>query len=58
MMLAGWTGWLMRAYVYQVEPGNRTVLLSSVAVVLAVCFIATLPSARRAATTPPARLLR
>jgi putative ABC transport system permease protein len=58
LLLAGWTGELMRTYVYQVSPGNWLILTTSALVVLGVCFLATLPSARRAAATPPAGLLR
>lgn len=58
LLLAGWTGSLMQTYVYQVSPGNWLVLATSAIIVLAVCFLATLPSARRAAATPPAGLLR
>jgi putative ABC transport system permease protein len=58
LLLAAWTGVMMRTYVYQVSPGNWVVLTTSAVVVLVVCFLATLPSARRAAATPPAALLR
>jgi putative ABC transport system permease protein len=58
LVLAGWTGSLMQKYVYQVSPGNWIVLAASAVVVLGVCLLATVPSARRAAATPPAALLR
>jgi len=58
VLLAWWTGGLMGRYVYEVSPGNWLVLGGSAAVVLAVSLGATLPSARRAAITPPATVLR
>jgi len=58
LVLAGWTGHLMRTYVYQVEATNWVVLVGSALAVLAVCVAATLPSARRAAATLPTQLLR
>ena len=58
VLLAWWTGGLMGRYVYEVSPGNWLVLGGSAAMVLAVSLAATLPSARGAATTPPARVLR
>ena len=58
VLLAWWMGGLMGNYVYQVSAGNWMVLGGSAALVLAVALSATLPSARRAATTQPARVLR
>jgi putative ABC transport system permease protein len=58
LLLAGWTGGLMRTYLYRVEPGNWMVLAGSAILVFAVCIAATMPSARRAAVTHPGRLLR
>jgi putative ABC transport system permease protein len=58
IVLAAWTGRLMQTSLYQVTAGNWIVLTTSAVVVLSVCLAATLPSARRAAATPPALLLR
>ena len=58
VLLAWGMGRLMGNYVYQVSAGNWLVLGGSAAIVLAVSLCATLPSARRAATTQPARVLR
>jgi putative ABC transport system permease protein len=58
-VLVAWAmGRLMGNYVYEVSAGNSIVLGGSAAVVLMVALGATLPSARRAATTQPARALR
>jgi ABC-type lipoprotein release transport system permease subunit len=51
-------GQLMGKYVYQVSATNVLVLGGSAALVLAASLGATLPSARRAATTPPAQALK
>jgi putative ABC transport system permease protein len=58
LLLAGWTGQLMGAYVYQVSATNLLVLGGSALLILAVSLAATLPPARRAATILPATLLR
>ncbi len=58
VLLAWWMGQLMGNYVYQVSPANWMVLGGSAALVLAVALSATLPSARRASMTEPARMLR
>jgi putative ABC transport system permease protein len=58
VLLAWWMGGLMGRYVYQVGAADWMVLGGSAALVLAVALSATLPSARRAATTQPARALR
>ena len=58
VLLAWWMGGLMGKYVYQVGAADWMVLGGSAALVLAVALSATLPSARRAATTQPARVLR
>ena len=47
----------MNRYVYEVSAADPTVLAGSAAMVVAVAIGATLPSARRAATTNPARSL-
>jgi len=58
-VLVAWgMGRLMGSYVYEVSAGNWMVLGGSAAIVLAAALGATLPSARRAATTQPARALR
>ncbi len=58
-VLVAWgMGRLMGNYVYQVSAGDWLVLGGSAAVVLAAALGATVPSARRAATTQPARALR
>lgn len=56
--LAWWLGQLMTTYVYQVSAANPLVLGGSGALVLLVAVGATLPSARRAARTAPARALK
>ena len=58
LLLAWLTGRAMGSYVYQVSAGNWAVLAGSAAIVLLVSLAATVPSARRAATTQPARVLR
>ena len=58
LLLARWTGGLMGAYLYRVEAGHWMVLTGSAILVFAVCIAATIPSARRAAISHPARLLR
>jgi putative ABC transport system permease protein len=58
VLAAWWMGQLMGKYVYRVSPANVLVLLGSAALVLAVSLGATLPSARRAATMQPARVLK
>jgi putative ABC transport system permease protein len=58
VVLAWWMGQLMGTYVYQVSATNVLVLGGSAALVLAASLGATLPSARRAATTPPAQALK
>ena len=58
-VLVAWgMGRLMGNYVYEVSAGDWLVLGGSAAVVLAAALGATVPSARRAATTQPARALR
>jgi predicted permease len=56
--LAWWTGQVMGKYVYHASATNALVLGGSAALVLAVSMGATLPSARRAATMQPARVLK
>jgi predicted permease len=56
--LAWWMGQLMGKYVYHVSATNALVLGGSAALVLAVSIGATLPSARRAATMEPTRVLK
>ena len=58
LLLAWLTGRAMGSYVYQVSAANWAVLAGSAAIVLLVSLAATVPSARRAATTQPARVLR
>jgi predicted permease len=58
VLLAWWMGRLMASYVYQVSAANPIVLAGSTMVVLLVAIGATLPSARRAANTNPARSLQ
>jgi predicted permease len=58
LLLAWWMGQLMGKYVYHVSAANMFVLAGSAAMVLAACLAATLPSARRAATTAPAEVLK
>ena len=58
VLLAWWMGVSMAAYVHRVTPANPLVLAGSALIVVAVAFAATLPSARRAAATQPARVLR
>jgi putative ABC transport system permease protein len=58
VLLAWWMGVSMAAYVHRVTPANPLVLAGSALLVVAVAFAATLPSARRAAATEPARVLR
>jgi putative ABC transport system permease protein len=58
VLLAWWLGGPMAPYVYRVTAGNALVLAGSAAVVFAVAIVATLPSARRAAATAPARVFR
>jgi ABC-type antimicrobial peptide transport system permease subunit len=57
-VLAGWIGGPMAAYLYRVAPANWPVLAGSAVLVCAVAVAATLPSARRAATLDPARVLK
>ena len=54
LLLAWWVGRLMARYTYQVSAGSPVVLTGSALAVLVVALVATLPSARRAATTSPA----
>jgi putative ABC transport system permease protein len=58
VLLAWWMGAAMSSYVYQVAPANLLILGGSAMLVFAVALGATLPSARRAAATEPARVLR
>ena len=58
VLLAWWMGASMSRYVYQVAPANLLVLGGSAALVFVVALGATLPSAKRAAATEPARVLR
>ena len=58
LCLAGWTGHLMRAYLYGAESGSWVVVVASSVLVFTVCLVATIPAARRAAVTHPAQLLR
>jgi predicted permease len=58
VVLAWWTGHLIAAYVYEVMPGDPTVLGVSGGVVLAVSVAAMLLPAARAAALDPARALR
>jgi predicted permease len=58
VLLAWWMGQLMGKYVYHVSATNGLVLGGSAALVLIVSLGATLPSACRAATIPPAYVLR
>jgi putative ABC transport system permease protein len=58
VVLAWWTGRLIAAYVYEVMPGDPTVLGVSGGVVLAVSVAAMLLPAARAAALDPARALR
>jgi len=58
LLLAWWMGQLMGRYVYHVAAANTLVLVGSAALVLVACLAATLLPARRAATTPPADVLR
>jgi putative ABC transport system permease protein len=58
LLLAWWMGQLMGRYVYHVAAANTLVLAGSAALVLVACLAATLLPARRAATTPPADVLR
>jgi putative ABC transport system permease protein len=58
LMLAGWTGYLMRTYLYGANAGSWLVIGGSSIIVFAVCMAATVPAARRAAVTHPAQLLR
>ena len=58
VLLAWWMGASMASYVYQVAPANLLILGGSAVLVLVVALGATLPSARRAAATEPARVLR
>jgi putative ABC transport system permease protein len=58
LVLAWWMGQLMGKYVYHVSAANALVLLGSAALVLVAALGATLPSARRAAITPPAEVLK
>jgi predicted permease len=58
VLLAWWMGASMSSYVYQVAPANILVLGGSALLVFAVAIGATLPSAKRAAATEPARVLR
>ena len=56
--LAWWMGQLMGQYVYHVSPTNVWILGGSAVLVLAVSLGATLPSAHRAATMQPSRVLK
>jgi predicted permease len=58
LVLAGWTGHLMRTYLYGADAGSWMVIAVSSILVFAVCMAATIPAARRAAFTHPAQLLR
>ena len=58
VVLAWWMGQLMGNYVYHVSAANAFVLAGSAALVLVASLGATLPSARRAAITPPAQVLK
>jgi ABC-type antimicrobial peptide transport system permease subunit len=58
LFLAWGMGHVMGNYVYHVSAADALVLGGSAALVLAVSLGATLPSARRAATTEPARVLK
>lgn len=58
VLLALWMGHLMGKYVYHVSATNGWVLGGSAVLVLAVSLGTTLPSARRAATMQPARVLK
>jgi putative ABC transport system permease protein len=58
VLLSWWMGGPMSRYVYEVAPANWLVLGGSAGLVLVVAIGATLPSARRAATTDPARVLK
>ncbi len=58
VLLAWWMGGPMAHYVFQVSPANPLVLAGSAVLVVGVTLVATLPSARRAAATAPARVLR
>jgi ABC-type antimicrobial peptide transport system permease subunit len=58
VILAWWTGQLMRNYVYGVSATSLLVLGGSAMLILAVSLAAILPSARRAATIRPSELLK
>ena len=58
IVIAWWMGGPMAAYVYQVAPANMVVLAGSALLVVGVALLATLPSARRAAATEAAHVLR
>jgi hypothetical protein len=58
LLLAWWMGRLMTSYVYDVSAANPIVLAGSTIIVLVVAMGATVPSARRAASTNPARSLQ
>ena len=58
VLLAWWMGGPMAPYVYRVTAGNAAVLTGSAALVFVVAILATLPSARRASATEPARVFR
>jgi ABC-type antimicrobial peptide transport system permease subunit len=58
MVVAWWMGQLMGKYVYQVSATNGLVLGGSAVIVLAAALAATLPTARKAATTSPAQVLK
>jgi ABC-type lipoprotein release transport system permease subunit len=48
----------MRTYLYGADAGSWIVTAVSSMIVFAVCIVATIPAARRAAVTHPAQLLR
>ncbi len=58
LLAAGWTGQLMRTYLYGGDAGSWLVTSVSSVIVFAVCIAATIPAARRAAVTHPGQLLR
>jgi len=58
LVLAWWTGRLLGAYVYRVNPADPTVLGASAALVGLVALFATLIPASRAARRDLIRLLR
>jgi putative ABC transport system permease protein len=58
LMLAWWTGTLMRGYLFQVTAADLRVLSISAAIVCAAALLALLVPARRAAGLDPAQELR